>query len=190
VPVGGARLAPPDVRWHRSVFEALKEYHAAGEHEELPLEALADPAEFLRYVTALLDDAARPGALARYLEALTGSPTPDRPRDGYVRQTILWWVEDDEFLGRLSIRHRLTRELLHEGGNIGYEVRPRARRRGCATAMLAAALPIAAALGIDEALLDCEVGNIASRRVIEKNGGRLDRREGHTLFFLVPTGGT
>ena len=38
--------------------------------------------------------------------------------------------------------------------------------------MLAAALPIAQALGIDEALLTCDETNVASRRVIEANGGR------------------
>jgi predicted acetyltransferase len=104
-----------------------------------------------------------------------------------VPQTVLWWVAGDEYLGRLSIRHRLTAHLLHEGGNIGFEVRPGARRRGHATAMLAAALPLAAALGVDPARLDCDVDNPASRRVIEKNGGVLDEERDDVLFFWVPT---
>ena len=91
-------------------------------------------------------------------------------------QTVLWWAAGDEYLGRLAIRHRLTPDLRVEGGNIGYEVRPGARRRGHATAMLAAALPLAAALGIDPAHVDCDADNLASRRVIEKNGGRLRAR--------------
>ena len=41
--------------------------------------------------------------------------------------------------------------------------------------MLAAALPLAAALGIDPARVDCDADNVASRRVIEKNGGVLRR---------------
>ena len=53
--------------------------------------------------------------------------------------------------------------------------------------MLAAALPLAAALGIDIAHLDCEDDNVASRRVIERNGGWLERREAGSLYFLVPT---
>ena len=53
--------------------------------------------------------------------------------------------------------------------------------------MLAAALPLAAALGFDPVRLDCEVGNVASRRVIEKNGGRLEREEEGSFFFLLPT---
>ena len=100
---------------------------------------------------------------------------------------MLWWAAGDEYLGRLSIRHRLTPHLLVEGGNIGFEVRPGARRRGHATAMLAAALPLAAALGVDPARVDCEAGNVASRRVIEANGGVLDGERGGNLYFWVPT---
>ncbi len=53
--------------------------------------------------------------------------------------------------------------------------------------MLAAALPLAAALGIEFARIDCDDDNDASRRVIEKNGGRLERRERGSLYYLVPT---
>ena len=102
-------------------------------------------------------------------------------------QTTLWWTTGDEYLGRVAIRHHLNVGLLREGGNIGYEVRPDVRRQGHATAMLAAALPIAAALGIEVAHLDCDIENVASRRVIEKNGGRLEREEDHNFYFLVPT---
>ena len=63
------------------------------------------------------------------------------PARATCRETVLWWVERREYLGRISIRHRLNDALLREGGNIGFEVRPGARRRGHATAMLAAALP-------------------------------------------------
>ena len=53
--------------------------------------------------------------------------------------------------------------------------------------MLAAALPLAAALGIDPARMDCEVDNVASRRVIEQNGGVLDEERDGSLYFWVPT---
>ncbi len=82
-----------------------------------------------RFVAALRADVARPGALASYWRRSTGTPVETWP-DGFVPQTWLWWVAGDEFLGRLSIRHRLTPHLLVEGGNIGYEVRPSARRTG------------------------------------------------------------
>ena len=184
--VARARLVTPDVRYRSSFLLALAEYHAEGRHEELDQALLADPAEFGRYVEALRADVADPGSAARYVAALRRAEPESWP-DGYVPQTTLWWVAGDDYLGRVAIRHRLTPHLLHEGGNIGYDVRPSARRRGHATAMLAAALPLAAALGIDPAHLDCDADNLASRRVIERNGGRLEHEHDGSLYYVVPT---
>ncbi|SDJ45915.1 Acetyltransferase (GNAT) domain-containing protein [Actinokineospora alba] len=69
---------------------------------------------------------------------------------------------------------RLNDELTDFGGHIGYDIRPSARGRGHATALLAAALGVAHTYGIDRALLTCAPDNLASRRVIERNGGELD----------------
>jgi predicted acetyltransferase len=96
-------------------------------------------------------------------------------------------VDGCEYLGRLSIRHSLTPWLLDFGGHIGYGIRPSARRRGHATAMFRACLPVASRLGIDPALLTCDVSNLASRRVIEAGGGVLEDRRGEKLRFWVPT---
>lgn len=91
----------------------------------------------------------------------------------------------DEYLGRISIRHRLTAYLREIGGHIGYDIRPSARQHGHATAMLAAALPVARSLGIDPALLTCDDDNIASRKVIEANGGTLeDHRHGKARYWV------
>jgi predicted acetyltransferase len=179
-------FSPPDPRFQASFLEALREDHAEGRHLDLPAARLADPVEFSRYVEALRANVASPGAVTRYIASLGGAE-PEAWPDGFVPQTDLWWVAGDEYLGRLSIRHRLTPHLLVEGGNIGFEVRPGARRRGHATAMVAAALPLAAAFGVDPARIDCEADNAASRRVIEANGGLLDGQNGGTLYFRVPT---
>jgi len=183
---GRPRLESPSLRFHGSFLAALEEYQTEGRHLELPAALLVDPSEFARYVAALRAGVADPGARDRYLASLGAAP--EAPEGDYVPETTLWWVRDDEYLGRVSLRHHLTEELKREGGHIGYEVRPGARGRGHATDMLAAALPLAAALGIRFAHLDCVAGNAASRRVIEKNGGRLEREQGGTLYFLVPTG--
>ena len=103
--------------------------------------------------------------------------------------TTLWWVEDEEYLGRIAVRHRLTPSLRELGGHIGYDVRRSARRRGHATAMLRAVLPVARGLGIESALLICDVDNVASRKVIEHNGGVLEDQRGEKLRFWVPTAG-
>src|SRR5215218_9788831 len=112
-----------------------------------------------------------------------GSPRPE----GFVPSTHLWWTERQTYLGRLQIRHRLTSFLRESGGHIGYYVVPTARRRGHATKMLSAALPVAAALGIECALLTCDVDNSASRKTIEANGGLFQDQRGEKLRYWLPT---
>ncbi len=129
-----------------------------------------------------------PDGFAAYVDWLRSQALEESPRpDGYVPSTTLWWVEGEDYLGRIAIRHRLTPQLREVGGHIGYDVRPSARRRGHATAMLRGALPVARTLGIDSALVTCDVDNVASRKVIEGNGGILEEQRGDTLRFWVPT---
>ncbi len=90
-----------------------------------------------------------------------------------VPVTELWWVQARSYLGTLMIRHELTPALQHEGGNIGYHVVPAHRRRGHATAMLAAACALCRDRGMDKLLVTCNEENTGSRRVIEANGGVL-----------------
>ncbi|MCX6364100.1 MAG: GNAT family N-acetyltransferase [Actinobacteria bacterium] len=180
------RLVAPATTFRVSFLGALEEYHAEGRHLELPADRLADPDEFARYVAALRADVDHPGEPSRYVADLAGVP-PETWPDGYVPQSTYWWVAGEEYLGRVALRHRLTPHLLFEGGHIGFEVRPSARRRGHAAAMLAAALPLAAALGVNPARLDCDAANAASRRVIEKSGGVRDEAQNGTLYFWVST---
>jgi predicted acetyltransferase len=131
---------------------------------------------------------ADPVTFADYVRGLRADAEEDSPRPaGFVPATTLWWVDGHDYLGRLAIRHRLTPQLLNLGGHIGYDVRPSARRRGHATAMLAAGLPVASDLGIDPVLVTCDEHNIGSRKVIEGNGGVLEDKRGIKLRFWVPT---
>ena len=103
-------------------------------------------------------------------------------------QTTLWWVdEEDEYIGRVAIRHRLTEPLREFGGHIGYDVRSSRRLQGHATAMLAASLPFARALGIEQALVTCDHDNVGSRKVIEANGGVPDMPNAVKLRYWVGT---
>jgi len=81
----------------------------------------------------------------------------------------------------------ITDALRRVGGHIGYDIVPSARQRGHATAMVRAALPIAARMGIDPALVTCDIDNVASRKVIEGNGGRLWQAGDGKLRFWLPT---
>ena len=130
-----------------------------------------------------------PEGFSAYVFGLRAQSVEDTPRpEGWVPDTTWWWLDGPEFLGRIALRHRLNEYLRTLGGHIGYDVRPSARRRGHATAMLAAALPRAHAMGIDPVLVTCDVDNVASRRVIEANGGVLENELQGKLRFWVPTG--
>jgi predicted acetyltransferase len=131
---------------------------------------------------------ADPAVFAEYVAALRADEVEETPRPaGRVPCTTLWWADDDGWVGRLAIRHRLTDFLLQQGGHIGYDVRRSKRRRGHATAMLRAALPLAAALGLDRVLVTCDDDNVGSRRVIEAGGGVFDDQRGRKLRYWVPT---
>lgn len=141
-----------------------------------------------RYLRDNPDAAASDAEFRAFVDEIRAHRLEQTPRpDGYVPDTELWWSDGEEFLGRVSIRHRLTPALLEMGGHIGYDVRPSARRRGYATAMLRDALVVARELGIDPTLVTCDVGNIGSRTVIERNGGVLEDERAGKLRFWVPT---
>lgn len=94
---------------------------------------------------------------------------PDRVHASY------WWiVEDDTYLGAITLRYRLNDVLLRVGGHIGYGIRPSARGRGLATWALREVLPLARARGLDRVLITCKDSNLASARTIERNGGVLE----------------
>lgn len=94
--------------------------------------------------------------------------------EGFVPNSYLVGVVNGRIIGRLSLRHTLNEFLRSYGGHIGYGVIPSQRGKGYATEMLRRALPICADLGIDQALVSCDVDNIASQKVIERNGGIFD----------------
>lgn len=177
-------LASPHPRYQRSFLKAVKEIRDVGEDERLTgLTVVGDETYTVEQLAGLAGFTA---FTRRWNDlALPGTPRPE----GIVSMTTLWWVDEDEdeYLGRLSIRHELTDWLREFGGHIGYVVRPSARRRGNAGAMLAAALPIALDLGIDPALLTCDADNAGSRRVIESNGGVFEDKREDKLRFWVPT---
>ena len=78
---------------------------------------------------------------------------------------------DQKVVGVIDYRYPLNEALIIHGGNIVYSVRPSERKKGYASQILAQVLPICRASGEKEVLLTCKDGNIASQKVIIKNGG-------------------
>jgi predicted acetyltransferase len=143
-------LVLPSAQLEASFVESERELIALGK----PLERLALDADAFRT------------RLARLADARTGNVAP-----GKVGDTTLWLADGDAYVGRISIRHALNDSLRILGGHIGYDVRPSRRGQGFGGRMLALALPHAAQLGIDPALLTCDAANLASWRMIERCGG-------------------
>jgi hypothetical protein len=86
------------------------------------------------------------------------------------------------FKGAICLRHYLNDFLLRAGGHIGYSIWPSARSRGLATWALGEVLSHAAARGMDRLLITCHDDNVASARVIKRNGGLLPEHEGGQRF--------
>ncbi|HWO44907.1 MAG TPA: GNAT family N-acetyltransferase [Methylomirabilota bacterium] len=60
------------------------------------------------------------------------------------------------------------------GGHIGYDVRPSERRRGYGTRLLQMTLPEARRIGLTRVLITADDSNVASWRIIERNGGQCE----------------
>lgn len=103
--------------------------------------------------------------------------------DGYVPQTIFWLYDDEQPVGVGKIRHALNDNSRKIGGNIGYAIDPMLRGKGYATHLLSLLVIKARAMNISELLLSVEKYNPASKRVIEKCGGKLIRENDERWFF-------
>jgi predicted acetyltransferase len=139
-------------------FQAMaREYVAQGPMRETP-----------GYQEALKDI---PAAIGKMRDMTRGANLAE----GLVPQTTYWLVRDSRTIVAVArLRHRLTPSLEIEGGHIGYSVRPSERRKGYGTIICALALRKARDMGLARVLLTCDVGNAASARIIEKNGGTFD----------------
>jgi predicted acetyltransferase len=70
----------------------------------------------------------------------------------------------------------LNEVLEKEGGHIGYDIRPSMRRKGYGTEILKLSLPIAKQIGLNRVMLTCDDNNIASWKIMEKNGAVIDEK--------------
>jgi predicted acetyltransferase len=149
------RLIIPSEKYYSSYQIALKEFHDEG--RDLEYRGLKKGESFADFV----------GRLENFK---LGKGLPE----SYVPETILWLVDDNDYIGEASIRHSLTDSLLKWGGHIGYFIRPSKRQMGYGKEILKLALKEAKKLGISKVLVTCDETNIGSYKIIEANGGILE----------------
>jgi predicted acetyltransferase len=154
------KLVRPDIKYKNSFYEAAREIkNTEGSSEgHLTIDELTSEEVFFDHVKRKLE-----------FEDKTDLP------DGYVNETTFWIIEDDEYAGCISVRHKLTPKLETHGGHIGYIVRPKFRKRGLATRALSLILKYTKEeLRIIKVLLTTDEDNIGSQKTITKNGGVRD----------------
>src|SRR5215471_2225596 len=112
-------LATPTTRVHASFLAAMAEFRVEGRG------GTGDDSLTGRTIRAYGGRWQQPAVFSQYVRWLCDQEREDAPRpEGFVPTTTRWWLSGGEYLGRVSIRHWLTAELLEVGGHIGYDVRP------------------------------------------------------------------
>ena len=149
------QLASPSLRYKESYLDALREFQKEGRNLDVNINDLEK--NFEQFVIDLTEEAEGKNL-----------------KEGRVPQTTFWTLEDEAYIGRISVRHVLNDKLQAGGGHIGYEVRPSKRRRGYGLKMLKQVLPKTKELGIAKVLITCDSTNIASKKIIERCGGVLE----------------
>ena len=105
------------------------------------------------------------------------------PHYGLVKEAVyLAFDHNDTLIGISDIR-LVTNDFIQTfAGQIGYSVHPSQRRKGYASEILRLTLEQAAKYGFQEVLITCNEPNTASAKVIEKNGGVLEKIIPHPGF--------
>jgi len=180
--INKTELVKPSAEYLDSYLSACREYKDLG----LSQYRLNDPDDYKTW---------GPG----FFQSMEDESRGINLKEGYVPASTFWLVDTENkiFIGEGNIRHELSPFLMCFGGHIGYAVRATLWNKGFGTLMLSMLLTEAAKLGIDYALITCNEENLASRRIIEKNGGEhqdtidniIDGKARRTRRYWVLTSG-
>jgi len=108
-----------------------------------------------------------------YVQKLHDQSVGKNLREGHVPSKEFWIIDADGFAGRIILGLSFTPGPDRLGHHVGYAVRPSKRRKGYATKALEFLLDEARKLKIYKLMPTCGSTNVASRKVIESNGGVL-----------------
>ncbi len=135
---------------------------------------------FNKYKRALEDFKGYIGYLENYSKGIA------LPKDEVATSTY-WLIDNNEVVGVTRVRH----EEVEYAGHIGYDISPIYRNKGYGSKILKLALKEAEKIGIKDVIVTCNVENEASRKIIEKNKGKVlgtvfDEEEDEKLYkYLI-----
>lgn len=97
---------------------------------------------------------------------------------------------DNRPVGEIGIRTSLNDFWMNKGSQIYYKIRISDRNRGYGTKILELALDECKKIGMEKVRINCDDTNLASRKVVEKNGGILDIQSyktsnGYSSSFII-----
>src|SRR5437879_3751384 len=151
-----SELATPSTRYRDSFIESLDEF--APDEEAVGFERQLAASDFDAYLR-------RCAAWSR------GEELPDGWMPSWIPLSVFWLVDGWDYIGTVNVRHTIADIAQDSGGHVGYAIRSSQRRKGYGTLICTLALDQARTLGVDRVLLTCADTNVASAKIIERNGG-------------------
>lgn len=112
----------------------------------------------------------------KLLDELEMYRTGENLPEGHVSSNTFFLLDGEKLIGSGGLRHALSASLAVYGGHIGYNVRPSERRKGYGSLIMDLTLEKARAIGLERVFITCDTDNIASSKIIENHGGRLENR--------------
>jgi len=107
--------------------------------------------------------------------------------DWFVPETFYYLWDGNLLVGEFRIRHYLTDALRNGGGHIGYSIKKEFRGKGYGTIGLGLTVRIARDIVLeDEIYLQVNKDNIASQKVMLKNGAYKAGEDEDHFFMRIP----
>ncbi len=125
--------------------------------------------------------------ISKVLPELISYEHPVHMPDWFVPETYYYLWDGERLVGEFRIRHFLTESLRSGAGHIGYSIRKDLRGKGYGTAGLKLTLEIARNIVPEEEIyLRVNKDNIASQKVMLKNGARMAGEDDRHYFMRIP----
>jgi predicted acetyltransferase len=158
-------LKSPSESYIDSFFDAMAEFKAEGDDQ------------FLQSITR--------DQFPLHVQRLHDLATDINLKEGYIPSKEFWIMDAEGFAGRIILGLTFIPSPERVGHHVGYAIRSSKRLNGYATKALQLLCDEARKLRIFKLMPTCGADNVASRRVIEKNGGVLLDKSGDELRYLI-----